>query len=78
MFHTEGDDIFYEIFSTLKGKTIKIYLNKVDGQFVESCKCFGRFILEQEFDKDYVLIEESIKINPNFTECSISTNRFLD
>ena len=78
MFHTEGDDVFYEIFPTLKGKTIKIYLNEVDGQFVESCKCFGRFFLEQKFDKEYNLTEENIKNNPNFTECSISTSRFLD
>lgn len=61
-FKVEGDDIKYE---TSKNQ-ILIYLEKVDDDFVTSCKCFGTHYLEQTLDDNDNVIKEVIKKNPHY------------
>ena len=72
MYYTIGDDIFHEVSQVKNGKKINIYLKKVQGGFVEECKCFGTHLLEQVFDENNDLISEVIKENPHHTDIDFS------
>ncbi len=72
MYYAECENIKYEIFSHSSGKKIIIYLKKTEKGFVRKNKCFGTHYLEQIFDQNEEIIEENIKINPNYLEVSYS------
>lgn len=64
-----GDTTFFEVTPTKNGKKIIIYLSEVGNNiFNQSSKCFGKYYLEQEFDKDNHIISEVIKENPHYIE----------
>lgn len=66
MFYIEGENIKYESSPHSLGKKIIIYLEKTEKGFVIKNKCFGTHYLEQIFDKNNELLNESIKENPHF------------
>ena len=72
MYYIKGDNIFHEVFKLKNGKQINIYLKKVQGGYMEECKCFGSHILEQILDENNNVISEVIKENPYYTEFDFS------
>lgn len=68
MYYTPGEDIYYEIFQVKNRIKIIIYLKRVQGGFMDSCKCFGTHLLEQSVDENNNIVSEVIKENPHKVE----------
>jgi len=68
MFKVKGDDILVEVKNSLNSKKILIYVEEVEGGYIESCKCFATHYIEQTLDNDNNVIEENIKRNPHYVD----------
>lgn len=64
--YNPDEDIFFEVMKGKdNGKTVVIYLSRgKDGKFIQECKCYAEYYLEQLFNNDNQITSEIIKENP--------------